>query len=81
MVLVVYVAGTGGKHFLWLEKLPFRINIGVWLSFQNWLGYTKKKAPIGFHRVVEILQRNNAPVQVSKEPLLMSSCSLLGFGV
>uniref|UniRef100_A0A8C4J4X8 Spermatogenesis-defective protein 39 homolog n=1 Tax=Dromaius novaehollandiae TaxID=8790 RepID=A0A8C4J4X8_DRONO len=33
----------------------------------NWLGYTKKKAPIGFHRVVEILQRNNAPVQVLQE--------------
>lgn len=52
----------------------------VWFSFQNWLGYTKKKAPIGFHRVVEILQRNNAPVQVSQQPLLVS-CSLLGFGV
>ncbi|XP_041327754.1 spermatogenesis-defective protein 39 homolog isoform X2 [Pyrgilauda ruficollis] len=36
-------------------------------TFKNWLGYTKKKAPIGFHRVVEILQRNNAPVQVLQE--------------
>lgn len=32
--------------------------------FQNWLGYTKKRAPIGFHRVVEILHKNSAPVQV-----------------
>uniref|UniRef100_A0A669PDX5 Spermatogenesis-defective protein 39 homolog n=1 Tax=Phasianus colchicus TaxID=9054 RepID=A0A669PDX5_PHACC len=37
------------------------------LLAMNWLGYTKKKAPIGFHRVVEILQRNNAPVQVLQE--------------
>ena len=37
------------------------------LTTKNWLGYTKKKAPIGFHRVVEILQRNNAPVQVLQE--------------
>nr|XP_020758313.1 spermatogenesis-defective protein 39 homolog [Odocoileus virginianus texanus] len=35
--------------------------------FQNWLGYTKKRAPIGFHRVVEILHRNNAPVQILQE--------------
>lgn len=33
--------------------------------FQNWLGYTKKRAPIGFHRVVEILHKNSAPVQVT----------------
>lgn len=52
--------------------------------FQNWLGYTKKRAPIGFHRVVEILHKNSAPVQVlaSKErwgqdPLGDLTCSLL----
>lgn len=35
------------------------------VSPQNWLGYTKKKAPVGFHRVVEILHKNGAPAQVS----------------
>ncbi|KAK2104516.1 spermatogenesis-defective protein 39 [Saguinus oedipus] len=34
---------------------------------RNWLGYTKKRAPIGFHRVVEILHKNNAPVQILQE--------------
>lgn len=52
-------------NFAW--DVPFEkmsAEFGLW--FQNWLGYTKKRAPIGFHRVVEILQRNSAPVQVSK---------------
>ncbi|MBN3312638.1 SPE39 protein, partial [Atractosteus spatula] len=34
---------------------------------KNWLGYTKKRAPIGFHRVADILQKNNAPIQVLQE--------------
>ncbi|XP_032261578.1 spermatogenesis-defective protein 39 homolog isoform X5 [Phoca vitulina] len=34
---------------------------------ENWLGYTKKRAPIGFHRVVEILHKNSAPVQILQE--------------
>ncbi|XP_057399049.1 spermatogenesis-defective protein 39 homolog isoform X2 [Balaenoptera acutorostrata] len=36
-------------------------------TFKNWLGYTKKRAPIGFHRVVEILHKNSAPVQILQE--------------
>ncbi|XP_066483887.1 spermatogenesis-defective protein 39 homolog isoform X2 [Tiliqua scincoides] len=53
-----------------LTALAARAKLRAWqdvdalLTTKNWLGYTKKKAPIGFHRVVEILQRNNAPVQV-----------------
>ncbi|NXS47835.1 SPE39 protein, partial [Balaeniceps rex] len=56
-----------------LTALAARAKLRAWddvdalFTTKNWLGYTKKKAPIGFHRVVEILQRNNAPVQVSKE--------------
>ncbi|NXF09112.1 SPE39 protein, partial [Smithornis capensis] len=48
-------------------KLRAWNDVDVLLTTKNWLGYTKKKAPIGFHRVVEILQRNSAPVQVLQE--------------
>ncbi|NXA06144.1 SPE39 protein, partial [Sapayoa aenigma] len=48
-------------------KLRAWVDVDALLTTKNWLGYTKKKAPIGFHRVVEILQRNNAPVQVLQE--------------
>ncbi|NWV62088.1 SPE39 protein, partial [Malurus elegans] len=56
-----------------LTALAARAKLRAWgdvdalLTTKNWLGYTKKKAPIGFHRVVEILQRNSAPVQVLQE--------------
>uniref|UniRef100_A0A8C4J6W8 Spermatogenesis-defective protein 39 homolog n=1 Tax=Dromaius novaehollandiae TaxID=8790 RepID=A0A8C4J6W8_DRONO len=56
-----------------LTALAARAKLRAWndvdalFTTKNWLGYTKKKAPIGFHRVVEILQRNNAPVQVLQE--------------
>lgn len=46
-----------------VELMSGLVTIATFLC-QNWLGYTKKRAPIGFHRVVEILHRNNAPVQV-----------------
>ncbi|KAJ7345039.1 hypothetical protein JRQ81_000989 [Phrynocephalus forsythii] len=56
-----------------LTALAARAKLRAWhdvdalFTTKNWLGYTKKKAPIGFHRVAEILQRNNAPVQVLQE--------------
>ncbi|XP_054828530.1 spermatogenesis-defective protein 39 homolog [Eublepharis macularius] len=56
-----------------LTALAARAKLRAWhdvdalFTTKNWLGYTKKKAPIGFHRVVEILQRNNAPVQVLQD--------------
>lgn len=56
-----------------LTALAARSKLRAWhdvdalFTTKNWLGYTKKKAPIGFHRVVEILQRNNAPVQILQE--------------
>ncbi|PIO22999.1 hypothetical protein AB205_0164930, partial [Aquarana catesbeiana] len=43
------------RYLEWTEELA------------TWLGYTKKKAPVGFHRVVEILHKNGAPVQVLQE--------------
>ncbi|NXG74036.1 SPE39 protein, partial [Baryphthengus martii] len=56
-----------------LTALAARAKLRAWddvdalFTTKNWLGYTKKKAPIGFHRVVEVLQKNNAPVQVLQE--------------
>ncbi|XP_019407628.1 PREDICTED: spermatogenesis-defective protein 39 homolog isoform X2 [Crocodylus porosus] len=56
-----------------LTALAARAKLRAWhdvdalFTTKNWLGYTKKRAPIGFHRVVEVLQRNSAPVQVLQE--------------
>ncbi|XP_029453521.1 spermatogenesis-defective protein 39 homolog [Rhinatrema bivittatum] len=56
-----------------LTALAARAKLRAWhdvdalFTTKNWLGYTKKKAPIGFHRVVEILHKNSAPVQVLQD--------------
>ncbi|KAM5274774.1 spermatogenesis-defective protein 39 homolog isoform 7-T7 [Ctenodactylus gundi] len=56
-----------------LTALAARAKLRAWhdvdalFTTKNWLGYTKKKAPIGFHRVVEILHKNSAPVQILQE--------------
>uniref|UniRef100_A0A2K6F417 Spermatogenesis-defective protein 39 homolog n=1 Tax=Propithecus coquereli TaxID=379532 RepID=A0A2K6F417_PROCO len=42
-------------------------DVDALFTTKNWLGYTKKRAPIGFHRVVEILHKNSAPVQILQE--------------
>ncbi|XP_072129492.1 spermatogenesis-defective protein 39 homolog isoform X2 [Mobula birostris] len=60
------------KQYL-LTALAARAKLKAWKDVdslfitKNWLGYTKKKAPIGFHRVVDILDKNNAPVEVTQE--------------
>lgn len=48
-------------------KLKAWFDVDALYTTKNWLGYTKKKAPIGFHRVVDILQKNNAPIEVLQE--------------
>ncbi|KAL2789668.1 spermatogenesis-defective protein 39-like protein isoform 6 [Daubentonia madagascariensis] len=56
-----------------LTALAARAKLRAWhdvdalFTTKNWLGYTKKRAPIGFHRVVEILHKNSAPVQILQE--------------
>uniref|UniRef100_A0A8C6RQ09 Spermatogenesis-defective protein 39 homolog n=1 Tax=Nannospalax galili TaxID=1026970 RepID=A0A8C6RQ09_NANGA len=56
-----------------LTALAARAKLRAWndvdalFTTKNWLGYTKKRAPIGFHRVVEILYKNSAPVQILQE--------------
>uniref|UniRef100_A0A674AV97 Spermatogenesis-defective protein 39 homolog n=1 Tax=Salmo trutta TaxID=8032 RepID=A0A674AV97_SALTR len=60
------------KQFL-LTCLGARAKLKAWFDVdalfttKNWLGYTKKRSPIGFHRIVDILQKNNAPVQVLQD--------------
>uniref|UniRef100_A0A8C6EXD9 Spermatogenesis-defective protein 39 homolog n=1 Tax=Marmota marmota marmota TaxID=9994 RepID=A0A8C6EXD9_MARMA len=53
-------------HYMEAEG-TFSSPINLKKTFKNWLGYTKKRAPIGFHRVVEILHKNSAPVQILQE--------------
>nr|XP_055041911.1 spermatogenesis-defective protein 39 homolog isoform X2 [Misgurnus anguillicaudatus] len=48
-------------------KLKLWFDVDSLFNTKNWLGYTKKKSPIGFHRVVDILQKNNAPISVLQE--------------
>ncbi|XP_067097491.1 spermatogenesis-defective protein 39 homolog isoform X2 [Osmerus mordax] len=48
-------------------KLKQWFDVDALFTSKNWLGYTKKKSPVGFHRVVDILQKNNAPVSVLQE--------------
>lgn len=31
---------------------------------RNWLGFTRRRSPLSFHRVVDILHKNSAPTQV-----------------
>uniref|UniRef100_A0A672PP38 Spermatogenesis-defective protein 39 homolog n=1 Tax=Sinocyclocheilus grahami TaxID=75366 RepID=A0A672PP38_SINGR len=48
-------------------KLKSWFDVDSLFNTKNWLGYTKKRSPIGFHRVVDILHKNSAPVQVLQE--------------
>ena len=53
-----------------LTALAARSKLKVWtdvdslFTTRNWLGFTKKKSPVAFQRVLDILHKNNAPVQV-----------------
>ncbi|XP_040268305.1 spermatogenesis-defective protein 39 homolog [Bufo bufo] len=48
-------------------KLRSWADVDALVTTKNWLGYTKKKAPVGFHRVVEILHKNGAPAQILQD--------------
>lgn len=56
-----------------VTALAARAKLKAWLdvhglfSSRSWLGFTRKKAPISFQRVVDILQRNSAPSQVLQD--------------
>ncbi|XP_023363852.1 spermatogenesis-defective protein 39 homolog [Otolemur garnettii] len=48
-------------------KLQAWNDVDALFTTKNWLGYTKKRAPIGFHWVADILHKNSAPVQILQE--------------
>ena len=45
-------------------KLKAWSDVDALFTSRNWLGFTKKKSPLSFQRVVDILQKNSAPTQV-----------------
>ncbi|KAJ3613558.1 hypothetical protein NHX12_019805 [Muraenolepis orangiensis] len=53
-----------------LTALGARAKLKAWtdvdslFTTRNWLGFTKKKSPVSFQRVLDILHKNNAPVHV-----------------
>ncbi|KAG7508572.1 hypothetical protein JOB18_017318 [Solea senegalensis] len=60
------------KQFF-VTALAARVKLKAWSDVdalfrsRNWLGFTRKKAPLGFHRVVDVLHKNAAPTQVLQE--------------
>ncbi|XP_028996666.1 spermatogenesis-defective protein 39 homolog [Betta splendens] len=48
-------------------KLKAWSDVGALFTSRNWLGFTRKKSPLSFQRVVDILQKNSAPTQVLQE--------------
>ncbi|XP_029903444.1 spermatogenesis-defective protein 39 homolog [Myripristis murdjan] len=48
-------------------KLKAWHDVDALFTSRNWLGFTRKKSPLSFSRVADILSKNNAPVQVLQE--------------
>ncbi|KAK2889724.1 spermatogenesis-defective protein 39 homolog isoform X1 [Channa argus] len=48
-------------------KLKAWLDVDALFTSRTWLGFTKKKSPLSFQRVVDILQKNSAPIQVLQE--------------
>ncbi|KAM6992798.1 spermatogenesis-defective protein 39 homolog isoform 1-T1 [Tautogolabrus adspersus] len=48
-------------------KLKAWSDVDALFTSRNWLGFTRKKSPLNFQRVVDILQKNSAPTQVLKD--------------
>ncbi|KAK1874774.1 Spermatogenesis-defective protein 39 like [Dissostichus eleginoides] len=44
-------------------KLKAWSDVDALFTCRNWLGFTKKKSPLSFQRVVDVLQKNSAPTQ------------------
>uniref|UniRef100_A0A8P4K802 Spermatogenesis-defective protein 39 homolog n=1 Tax=Dicentrarchus labrax TaxID=13489 RepID=A0A8P4K802_DICLA len=48
-------------------KLKAWSDVDALFTSRNWLGFTRKKSPLSFQRVVDILQKNSAPTQVLQD--------------
>uniref|UniRef100_H3CGT3 Spermatogenesis-defective protein 39 homolog n=1 Tax=Tetraodon nigroviridis TaxID=99883 RepID=H3CGT3_TETNG len=60
------------KQFF-MTALAARAQMGAWpdvdalFTSRNWLGFTRRKSPLGFQRVVDILHKHSAPTQVLQD--------------
>lgn len=60
------------KQFF-MTALAARAKMKAWsdvdalFTSRNWLGFTRKKSPLSFQRVVDILQKNSVPTQVLQD--------------
>ncbi|XP_068198542.1 spermatogenesis-defective protein 39 homolog [Antennarius striatus] len=48
-------------------KLKAWSDVDALFTSRNWLGFTRKRAPLAFQRVVDILHKNSAPTQVLQD--------------
>uniref|UniRef100_A0AAQ5YHK4 Spermatogenesis-defective protein 39 homolog n=1 Tax=Amphiprion ocellaris TaxID=80972 RepID=A0AAQ5YHK4_AMPOC len=48
-------------------KLKAWLDVDALFTSRNWLGFTRKKSPLSFQRVVDVLQKNSAPTQVLQD--------------
>ncbi|XP_038583043.1 spermatogenesis-defective protein 39 homolog [Micropterus salmoides] len=48
-------------------KLKAWSDVDALFTSRNWLGFTRKRSPLSFQRVVDILQKNSAPTQVLQD--------------
>ncbi|XP_039636908.1 spermatogenesis-defective protein 39 homolog [Perca fluviatilis] len=60
------------KQFF-VTALAARAKLKAWsdvdslFTSRNWLGFTRKKSPLSFQRVVDVLHKNSAPTQVLQD--------------
>ncbi|PWA28300.1 hypothetical protein CCH79_00019024, partial [Gambusia affinis] len=62
-------------------KLKNWTDVDAMFNSRNWLGFSKKKSPLSFQRVVDILQKNSAPTQVLQEYVGLVSDAELRIGL
>ncbi|XP_045916327.1 spermatogenesis-defective protein 39 homolog [Micropterus dolomieu] len=48
-------------------KLKAWSDVDALFTSRNWLGFTRKRSPLSFQRVVDILQKNSAPTRVLQD--------------
>uniref|UniRef100_A0A3B5KPI6 Spermatogenesis-defective protein 39 homolog n=1 Tax=Xiphophorus couchianus TaxID=32473 RepID=A0A3B5KPI6_9TELE len=62
-------------------KLKNWTDVDAMFNSRNWLGFSKKKSPLSFQRVVDILQKNSAPTRVLQEYVGLVSDAELRIGL
>uniref|UniRef100_A0A3Q4BQQ2 Spermatogenesis-defective protein 39 homolog n=1 Tax=Mola mola TaxID=94237 RepID=A0A3Q4BQQ2_MOLML len=62
-------------------KLKAWLDVDALFTSRNWLGFTRKKSPLSFQRVVDILQKNLAPTQVLQDYVALVDDAELRIGL